>query len=402
MNGRYELEGCTNLFEFGVENRPLQKIFLVGEHHHLPGNSIPFLQDLSREVECPIDVIVEQPYESFYGFLESNQMSSPISNMNFFRKKPWSICLQPTHVQTKNNLYFKTCIQPFQGKLKVWGADIRFTSLFKLFLNISDDLVEKMKFKDLNTIKITLEKNKMFETFLYHPFKNTIKSFLQFELYALSSEYYKKNIFDNLEILFENMGTFFKKEVTLTRTNLEKLTKKILTSRDKSHLSLAESITTNFPPAVYKKWTSLLLENIEKDPQYCLSLGPFMDLETVLRIYKILRLQSQGIILVYAGSRHTNSIKDLLSIQSAKKKSVFNASSKTPLDPKLILIRKNSTIRSPNKVKIEIPTGLKCDDKTQNMKMYDRYTKKKRKNRSPSILEPKTKKLKMVLQQSTF
>lgn len=370
----FSVKGCENFFAFRYKNRPHQIIYLFGEDHELPGNSLTFLDILKDANPCSIDVIVEKEFQTLY----HHDFKKGRSNISLFADPPISDCTHPSMIpeptqirNSKNKHFFQTCIQPYEGKLKIWATDIRMTHIFYLafeFLDRVYDHFERTYKKNsvlLAQVQKLLKNDADFKLWV-DEIRNFQKGILNFDLYNQNPKRYNEIIINSLLEIFDMCPTKYRyiipkfimnKILPKHRTIQEKVGQILTSSRDKSHLKLAEKITKHIPEEVYQNWQKYMFNIIDDDDVLDLFvLTIFFDLESLYRLYNLLKKQREGFIVIFAGSAHTQNIADMLK-----------------LDPDFELqMESNDHIPAPNQINLNIPT-YPCTEKTQLMRLYEKF-----------------------------
>lgn len=388
------LEGCKNFYEFHVEDRPRQIIYLIGEHHNLSGNGLDFIQALRDVNPCSIDVIVEKEFQTMFHLA----YPSISSNVGYFLSPPLLHCSHPLSIpepiqmrQKINQNFFKNCIEPYGGKLKIWATDIRKTSIFYIAFQLISRIYGQLESQTKTTrqfkekIQHLSTHDKQFKLWL-NEVRHLQKAFLDFDLFVEDSNMYHEIIMDALSDIFRLCPSYFShitSRLLPKHTTIQQRTRKILTSRDKSHMKIAEKITQHIPPQVYKNWQKYMFSIIDDEDVIDLMLFTvFFDLESIYRIYNLLKKQKEGFIVVFAGSEHIKNIANMMQ-----------------LEPELHLQTESKSIRSPFQIRVNIPF-FPCTEKTQLIRHYQRIFNKRKAEKTPSP-PPTKKKIKITTFKNT-
>lgn len=311
MSKKFTIKGCESFEWFQVEKRN-QYILLVGEGHHYKGNSLEFVRQLIGNYNCPIDVITELPFETYWKPATTYKQS----NSTLFRRAKERICFDPTKIppqsQMKSGEFFNVCIKPFEGKLRIWAEDRRPTSIFSIFMTATFELFEKFekKYKDKFEKEMFLAfKKDVNLNYWFSIMKLCMKSFFNFRLYQQNPQKYHDEIITNLKLLYDNkpqnIKDWFNKHID-----------EILKSKDKSHLDFAEDMIRHFSSAFLEKLRRHIFTEIEKDNLVHIFLNFwFFDVSVLLRIKKIIERQSNGLIISFMGDYHLETISSLLSLK---------------------------------------------------------------------------------------
>lgn len=302
--------GCSEIFWFKVRDRE-QYIYLVGEDHNWAGNSARFLKTISKDVDCPIHVLVEKSFGSYW----SLRLKSDIhSNSLAFYFPPLSECTKKGSVPKDNEIldlkyrnFYKTCIEPYKGRIKLWAIDLRRTSIFHLATRVGISIVYSMDEKKfLQNIKKKTEWKRWYESSL-----DFQRSLFDFPLARTDMDAYNQKV---LEALYHFYSSIPKDAAypSMPKKDLEDTVSMILKSTDKSHLDLARSVL-HFPTDVVAKWVKHLKDGLNTNhPVFNLFMISIHDLYCVLRIYRILRQTKNGFLFFFGGFGHSKNIASLL------------------------------------------------------------------------------------------
>lgn len=383
---KLDVEGCLETWIFKREDSD-QYILLIGEDHSFPGNSIQLLRDLVDEFDCPIDVLIEKAYQSFWD-LPLNTSSR--SNVSKFFNPPFDICLDMKTIpkeeevgKAENFEFYRYCVAPFKGRIKFWGIDLRRTSLFQLLLTLGSELwlgfENKYKNKTRTEFRKKITAKNATGRGLLKIFKNMIaaqKTFYDFQLYALSPDLYHKKIVDSLKNLYSQLNSTnineFSSHINFPFTITDDLIRSITKSSDKSHMDFARQITTLFPFHVYKQWQEYIYQKLEQTDNFCYVFlnNSFLDLAAIVRLRKLIRKQKQGIMVLFAGNSHCREIANLLTIQDE----TFSKSKRF----KVVEILSNPCDPMRHETSLTIPK-FECKEKTKRTIAYQKIKTKSKK-----------------------
>lgn len=290
--------------------------------------------------------------------------------------------------------FFQHCIQPYEGRLKVWGADIRFSSFFSvlsklqnyfryMFFELESDIQREEK---SNFLKIVKEFNESFRS-LYE----TI-----FDLDPEITPRKWRNIYrKKIKHLFTLLKRFnYQFGQVIQDFEQESDIQQYLNWADskdagKSPVSKVKDLKKIFPFGVVSEW----FDFIKKRKQYDASIA-FLDMEILYRLYWLIKRRQSGIIVILAGSNHTTTINKMIKIAN----DYISLNPEETMIPMLKLKKgiKKSFTHSPKTASPEyspdpdseepIPISLQnlsllnCEgEETSYMKKYRKFLKKKSK-----------------------
>lgn len=305
------IKGCESFEWFRVGERN-QYVLLVGEGHHYKGNSPEFIRKLVGSYNCPIDVIIESPFETYWNLKPSHKQS----NTTMFRYAKQKLCFDPKRIPPQSQMgkgeFFNVCIEPFQGKLRIWAQDIRASSIFWLFMNNTYLFYHEFHKKHGQNSEMEFKKlcdNDSDLLYWFSIVKRCFKDFFDFPLYAKDPKKYHEKILKDLNLLYQNKPENLK---NWFNTNLEK----ILESQDRSHLDFAEEMTRYFSEPFLEKLRRHLHREIDRNNILFIMMNLwFFDVSILLRIQKILTRQDNGIIVCFVGDHHVESVSKLLNMK---------------------------------------------------------------------------------------
>lgn len=354
------LTGCNKLEIFRgmrTTGKKNQILYLLGEHHEIGGNMLECLHTILNHTKCPVDIIVEASYDASI----ANSPLGPFFSMSHFKSSVQSnnrtLSRLYTQCRTKGNVpnpsqmtpgspYFQNCIVPFQGRVKIWSEDYRFSSKFIYLQFLEIDLEEE----DYQT-----EKMRLVHAF-YHLFCDFQTFHTQFELY-----------YERLRDFLDEVEEFVKRSFPSIHFEIP--------PRSKGLRRLLESLRF-LPTETIRYW----FQSISEQSLLMKLYFPLLfDIPVVLRIMRLFQIQKDRILITLCGFFHVDNLTDLL-IQPFYG---HNASTDSTLWIK----------------RMDIPTGdhsgmllpyppLQSNDTTPNIQVYQK-NKTKKETRSGSRVIPK-------------
>lgn len=352
-----KIEGCHNVTEWEYNGvRSQGRILCIGEIHDLDGNMKELIQQMLKKTNVPIDICVEKAYSDYEDIFNclpqyAKSLSCYFYSDNIRICSEKGIVPKQTHIKP-NTTFFRKCIKPYKGRIKIWATDLRHTSFFFFF----------RQFPNINKVK----KKKFFKTLLsYSLYK---KSRLQYD-HDICTQY--RNII--LEIDPSNVDKYMK-----------------LLNTDKNHVRLMQDLSF-FPEKIIKLWIRIIshyLLNIneefykqEKNPMITkkplqnvnksdyagqeLLLG-IMDVYTVMRILRLTNTNENRLIIFIGGVLHRHIIDKLLQVYS------------TNYPKKLKFIHKKLCEEGQTSTETFVDlSNIISNKKTTRMEEYERFSKKK-------------------------
>lgn len=293
-------EGCTKVFWFHVEDRQ-QDIYIIGENHNDPGNSVELVRNLAEHIACPIDVFIEKPHTLHWKYIPGKKRS----NMTNFSYPPIQFCLRkgkiPKDTQLsnpKNVQFFNKCIRPFKGRVKLWSIDLRKTSIFNFVKNLS-----------LQLIDIAEKSEGILPSTFYSDIIDFQHCFFNFTLFNQNREQYTIEFFDSFSKIFD---TIYHESLITTKPNQTKIN--LILGKDKSPFYIVEHFIKNTSPEEvdkWQKWFTSFLKN-QRHRNENLLLVSIQDFYNLVRMYRILKKQKEGILLFFVGFLHAENMKNFL------------------------------------------------------------------------------------------
>lgn len=344
------IKGCQKVYWFKVKNRD-QFIYLIGENHTFKGNSLDILSEFSKHISCPIDILVEKEYQSYWK-VKSNRT---YSNIVEFEYPPLDVCTEKGSVPRSNQIleprfkkYFENCVYPMKGRVKIWAIDIRRTSIFFLVNNPAVAICYSLGYQ------VLLEKIQNDASYRrwYDSIIDFQKAVYDFPLAGRHLDAYDKKVKELVLQVYKNIP----KKAPFPRLSVKKLKevlREIFETTDKSHLSFVRSVL-RFPSVLWQNWREMCLKKLEDDKPNLSSIlmSTLHDIYAILRLYRIIEKQKEGIILIFAGSAHTTYISKMM-----MKDEIFQ---------RLGFLESKG---EDNHAYLPIP-HLPCSEKTQMMKIF--------------------------------
>lgn len=271
-----------------------QTILFLGEHHEITtGNTPQILETLVRELDCPIDVLAEKPYDLGISVPPENN-----ALMSYFRKLSWSKCFVKGFVPKQtlladypeyNKEYFEKCVEPFQGKVKFWGIDIRQMSWFRWFL-----------------LKFYKDKKKDPSVLISHA-KELFCRMLDYDAYLKDPVAYDKSIKEGYTALFNELISTY----TLPEDKIAQFKQRFLQkepSHEKDHMKLMKSVSyLSYPIAKYI--CDMVRNNVKESFETSLFVRYLQDIYTFLRIVRLVREDKNRMIVLFVGANHIDMLK---------------------------------------------------------------------------------------------
>lgn len=284
---RLTIEGCVHITEMRVRTvTNEQMVLLIGEKHTLSGNAEQILKDLLHYNDCPVDVLVEKDFQSHmkpsvFGWANND------SNVAYFFNDPLQECTRRGKVPVDKNIldqkyksFYKKCIKPYRGRIKIWATDMRLRSWFTY----------------IYLLKLTPSQRRTYLNPLW-------QMVFDIDEYRKDPKNYDNRVRELVKNLYDNIISWV---FTIPPVNLNKLF-----NDEKGHMSLMKNLN-HLPYPIVKalcKDTVQKLTNPKILPEYILEI---MDIDTTTRILRLLSENKNRIIVVFAGYLHTDHIKDLL------------------------------------------------------------------------------------------
>lgn len=378
------IEGCTKVDCFEVkEPGRKQYIFVVGEYHNYPGNSLQILKQITEKTNCPIHVLVEKEY------IHSPELVSwpiPNSNLSIFhtdlsKTNPpgpnLRICTDPLKIPSKNIKYpktkdqidfYKQCIKPFKGNTKIWGIDLRWSGIFKILYILTTDLFVKIV-KTEETL-VNLYKSDPQVKIWFDNLIDLQESFLNFNEAIFFPTVYDGTIRLKIKTLFDPnlVPDVFKPYILRAHRPIEQIIEQKMRSKDKSYMSLIGKLQKISNPFYMDALKRYILPTLNiRHSAHVMMWSYIMDLEFIYRINKILQKEKkEGFIICFVGEEHRKRISTFLrKIPFAPGNYLFEFLKQEVCDP----ISHNSKIRIPM---------IGCTEKTAWMETYQKRMEIKR------------------------
>lgn len=349
-----QIKGCNEIFWFKVKDRK-QFIYLIGEHHNYKGNPLEILLNLSKHLSCPIDILVEKTYESYW----NEKSFRTYSNIVEFEYPPLDVCSQKGSVPKPENIldkkfikYYENCVLPMKGRVKIWAIDLRKTSIFNLVSRPCVSICYSLGKYDL---KKKIREQKDFKKF-YDTVINFQRAVYDFDLAEQDMVSYDNKIKECVFSVYQHIP----KSAPYPRfphAILGQVFDEIVATTDKTHINFAKSVL-RFPSSLWKNWQKMCLEKINKTNPTISSmlLSTLHDFYAILRLYRIIQKQKEGIIVFFSGSAHTHFIMKLLET-----------------DPFFELLGFLKSKGEEHQVSLPIPL-LPCKEKTRMMEVFQSNT----------------------------
>lgn len=272
--------------------RSQQTILVLGERHTSPAhNADKILKTLVSNLNCPIDIVVERIYESGHVIIQGNNLIS------FFTSEPTTRCFQRGKVPKQQQIqqstdYYKTCIEPYEGKIKMWGIDIRRMSWFKWFLFIQYSSYQQAIKNDKELLQMT---------------KQMFLQVLDYDLYLQDPLSYDNIIREKYNQVFQyfiSKFTISGKDEFVNRFNSPQHIR-----GEKDHMKLMESLHfLNYDSAKYI--CSRISIDIEQSFDTAMFVRYFSDIYCFLRICRLVRQDRNRMILCFIGAQHVEIMHD--------------------------------------------------------------------------------------------
>jgi hypothetical protein len=341
INPNMYLRGCTRVNWFKVKDKN-QDIFICGEIHGEVGNSIEFIKNLSDRVDCPIDVFIERSYSV-------EQVRTIVdSNAGRFQDEPYKTCLKKGFIPKQqdirtNRQYYQTCVKEFKGRVKLWALDLRDTSIFSMLFKMIPPVHE--------FITSTSLKGALF--YFYECLFN-------FEIFREDPQYYDERVRESI---------FFVLDIVTDPKDKSEIFRKISgfldpedgKKKDKTHMELARSLN-HFPSHIVDFWSDTALHFLRENEMDLFYMTPLLDINVILRLFRLLNKQEEGIIIIFVGNGHLETISEMTQYHVS-----LSQINRTRFP--IVEYKKTFYCSGKNRFKIPIPVQ-KCHFKTQRMKIF--------------------------------
>lgn len=346
-----KIEGCTEVAWYKIKDRS-QYIYIIGENHNYKGNVLSILKDFSSSLKCPIHVIVEKSYDSFWdlgiaSYYKANSTSFYQPPLNTCTKKG-AIPNTETLFLPENKEYLENCVAPYKGRVKIWAIDVRRTSIFHLIYIPWNTCVYSLT---ENFVLDKIKKDNSWKNW-FERTKGILYDIFNFSLARNNLVKYDQAIMESLYKYYRAIPKDAPETIQKTKEQLDDIISGILLTKDKSHLDFVKSIL-HFPPDVVSKWREIVIKEIEKKVFSVLFCIGIHDLYAMIRIARILKKQKEGILLFFGGFTHSKNLRLFL------KESGFLGAHN------IIMVREKTP---KHQVILPIP-GFPCSEKTQMMKV---------------------------------
>lgn len=262
-----------------------QYVLILGEDHDEDGNFVQFLQGLLQTGSCPVDMIVEKEYKRSMARYAGSQVFSHRhwkSNKShlYYLRQDLEQCTAPT-VKTSQLLsrghrhFVEQCILPFQGRVKFWSEDLRFTQdfIFLQFLSV-----------DLDDETTALQQQYRREFF---------ERLTDYRLYAEHRDQYMASMQAFLERVQDLVSQIFE------RVEFEEHT----TEQRWRHFF------EDLPLAKVREWMEMIARS---DDQYRARFAALFDIPACERVLRLLREDKNRMIVVFTGAKHTSKLVQML------------------------------------------------------------------------------------------
>lgn len=260
--------------------RSQQLLLLMGEQHDSPvNNAKEIIQTLVNELDCPIDIIVERPYVS--NNLISYFTTKPITNCFIKGNNPKQEFL------SSNTDYYKSCVEPYKGKVKMWEIDMQQMSWFNWFLFIRYNNEQQIK-KDKSLMTMT---------------KQFFLNILNYDAYVTNPTYYDNTIQEQYNTIFD----YFSKKYTIS--DKDQFIKRFRTQKEKDYMKLMESLSyLTYESAKY------ICDKIRTECEKTFDIVAFVrylsDAYAFMKICRIIREDKNRMIVCFVGEQHIYMLND--------------------------------------------------------------------------------------------
>jgi len=298
------IQGCLSIEWYRSRNT---MIYLFGENHNHSGNVSSILKHVSKHFACPIHVIVEKSFDTTWCY---SVFSSYKSNSTSFYFPPLRICTTKGKVPRQTQLlqssykdYRVHCLEPYKGRIKFWGVDLRRTSVFYL---VSEFWIQKL-IRDgekavLDRIQFDKDYNMVFQYT-----KDFLKHIFNIPLYQVDKKRYN-------DIVLQTVSKCQNRMVKLDPTYNQMMKKNVkdMMNSDKSHLDFAQSLFY-LSDTILETWRAEVIKTCE-NPLAVLLMMPIHDMYAILRMYRLIRQHEDGIILFFGGYWHMSNMTRLMQL----------------------------------------------------------------------------------------
>lgn len=324
-----KIQGCDTVDVFQVlgEGRN-QYIICIGENHDLKGNTLELLQWLSKEIDCSVDILVEKGFQELY----TAKSDWGDSLVGAFHKPPLQTCTTPVKIPSKKEIlekkqeqdFYKDCIFPYEGKIKIYGIDLRKVTLFFTLHDFSSRVADEKFNNEERKIIRELRTNQHFRNW-FDLVLNAQRSILDVDLFLQNRSVYDQKVKKAIYEVYVKSPPELKQYIDLgvikfnpkTKGSFDEYFEKILNfKRDKTHLRFMEDLVNLFSMPILDKFFNVLSITLnDQQPMWVLMSSAIMDLETIFRIHKILAKKKEGFIFVIAGNAHTLQVSRMLDLE---------------------------------------------------------------------------------------
>lgn len=344
------IEGCLRIEWYRSRN---VMMYLLGENHAYSGNAVSILEHFSQNFSCPIHVIVEKSFDSFWRYSVSSDYNA---NSTSFYFPPLRICTTKGNVPRQTQLlqssykeYFTHCLEPYKGRIKFWGVDLRRTSVFYL---VNEFWIQKVIRDGESTVLNRIKFDNNYKI-LFKYTKEFIEHVFNIPLYKVNKNLYNERVLETVSKC-ENM--FVKLDPTYKKTTKKRLIKMI--KSDKSHLDFARSLFY-LSDTIIDMWREEVKRTYE-NPLTVLFMMPIHDVYAVLRMYRLIRQHKDGIVLFFGGQWHVSNMVRLIGPIQYRKETT-----RIPIDYLGYLECSSSS----HTINLPVPR-LECTTVTASMKLF--------------------------------
>jgi hypothetical protein len=332
-----KIQGCITVTQYDYESSESRgHIVLIGENHSIPGNTTDLLQELLGKTRCAVDICIEKAYQKTEVIFRNNDVTSLTK---YFYLPPIDKCSTKGYVLKQDKIrdsipaFWKDCIEPYRGRVKIWATDFRYSGMFGTLMNTDPDETSRRLKTEL------FEKILMYDAYKKdkNAYNETVKNYYR---RYMESRYDTETVRYYMKVLHEG------KNHTRLMHDLEYLPKKVL----EEWLRIVKTCLCKDFSVCGMKDIPARLENFE--PMFGI-----MDLYTALRIIRLVLQDENRIILFFGGNLHRQLIDKLLTAYS------INA------DPPLFHHRNTITCGNNHNIELVLP-DVPPNKKTRRMIAY--------------------------------
>lgn len=281
-----------------------QIIITIGEDHTVPNinNTSDILKTLVKNMDCPIDVLVERPHTPLK--LSPTKANSLISYFNNELAKCFIkgyIPRQQKITEQSNKDYYRECVKPYQGKIKLWGTDIRQMSWFRWFNYILYPEDPDQPYGPIDR-RITPD--------IIEYTKKLFSVTFDYDYFLTDRDGYDKTVRHGYHYLLERVADVLGERITKNR-KLQQMISRMQT-HEKDHLRFMGSLSF-FSPETARYICGTIQEECQGDKFNMNNmLFSIADASMYIRTARLVRENKNRVLLLFMGMDHMNDFHRLL------------------------------------------------------------------------------------------